>query len=390
MLSLLELPRELRDQIWVWVCHADLTLSSPSAYCLLRTCKQLNLELAPILYEFVTVYLRHPWQVLQWIGTIGAYNSSCIRRLTMKYSMLDLNSRKTNHDDALDVWSSALSTMPNLKYLTYHYDPSSLYVPHYRFNVNGSRALLNLKIHLNITTLPKREIPDVNSRDGDAFQRPPMRDPRLTHAMLAVHEPVPQINCSSFMHLLGLNPALSIEQNVTRLPPGFLDGCGLQLRHTYTACSNWESLQNQSVTLTYSRLNSSISKVVLNVQLMLSNLPSLVYLRLGCQEVDSSFLAFMPADIHTLDVAFQDPDPAHVSRNLRLMRQRCPKLFTLAIAVSPLHDAYHLPDGGRAVNQHTTGEAGFSHWESFWEALRFVQSTGVKVWEGHGPGVKKW
>ena len=194
MLSLFELPREFRDQIWVSVCYADLKLSSPSA------CKPLNLELASIIYEFVTVYLRHPWQVLQWIGTIGAYNSSCIRRLTMKYSMLDLDPRKTKHDDALDVWSSALSMMPNLECLTYHFDPSSLYVPHYRFNVNGSRAL-NPKTHLNITTLPKREIPGVNSQDDDDCQC----HPRLTHAVLAVHEPVPGINC--------LNPALPIEQN---------------------------------------------------------------------------------------------------------------------------------------------------------------------------------
>ena len=372
MLSLLELPREFRNQIWVRVCHADQTLSSPSAYCLLRTCKQLNLELAPILYEFVTVYLRHPWQVLQWIGTIGAYNSSCIRRLTMEYTMLDLDSRKTKNDDALDVWSSTLSMMPNLEYLTYHYDPSSLHVPHYRFNV------------------PKREIPDVNSHDGDDFQCQPKRNPCLTHAMLAVHEPVPRINCGLFMYLLGLDPALSIEQNVTRLPPGFLAGCGLQLTRTYTAYSLWAALQNQSMTLTYSRQDSTISKVKLNVQLMLTNLPSLLYLRLGCQEVDSSFLTFMPTDIHTLDVAFQDPDPANVARNLQLMRQRCPKLFTLAIAVSPLHDAYHLPDGGRAINQQTTGEAEFSHWESFWKALRFVQSTGVRVWEGHGLGVEDW
>ncbi len=390
MLSrLLSLPRELREHIWLLVCQKDAHSVSPFAFDLLRTCRLLSLELAPYLYESATIDLRHPRHVLQWISIVGAYNSSCVRRLVLKYSALDLNLGKIDRDDALDVWSSSLAVMPNLDYLIYHYEPSRPYKP-YRYMGNLPDELPKLNSILKGATSPKlpmKGILNVNNYDDDVFEGESTGDRRYTHAVLAIYEPVPQINAKAFIKLLGFNSALSLEQNVTRLPPGFLAGHGLHLMRTYTMT---EDPQNQSVALTYSRCNPSVPKVKPNLQLMFSNLPRLLYLRLGCPVVDSSFLRFLPTGIQTLDVAFKDGDPTNVARNLCQMRQRCPKLFTLAIVVSPLHDVYRLPDGGRAIDQQSAGEANIIHWEPFWAALRYVQSTEVKVWEGYGPGSKKW
>ena len=389
MSPLLNLPRELREQIWFLVCHKDTPSLSPSAYDLLRTSRQLSLELAPYLYESATLYLRHPRHVLQWISTVGTYNSSCIHRLVLKFSTLDLNLGKVDHDDALDVWSSCLAVMPNLDYLIYHYEPSRPYEPHW-CKTDRPIGLPKLNFNLDVATSPKlpmKGILNVKNYDDDVFEGQSTGTRRFTHVELAIHEPLPGINAVTFIKSIGFDPALPLEQNVTRLPPGFLVSHGFHLTRTHTMT---EEPQAQSVALTYSRRNSSIPKVKPDVPLMLSHLPWLLYLRLGCPEIDSTFLAFLPTGIKTLDVAFKDPDPANVARNLRLMRERCQKLYLVAIAVSPLHNVYRLPDGGRVIDQQSAGEAENSQWEPFWEALRFVQGTGVKVWEGDGPGSKRW
>lgn len=75
-----------------------------------------------------------------------------------------------------------------------------------------------------------------------------------------------------------------------------------------------------------------------------------------------------------------------------MLHQRCEQLFTFAIAISPLHDSNDLPDGGRQIKEGTPEskeEDMKKEWTPFWKALRDIQATGVRVWEGEGPGFKR-
>ena len=76
------------------------------------------------------------------------------------------------------------------------------------------------------------------------------------------------------------------------------------------------------------------------------------------------------------------------------MRERCEKLFTLAIAVSPLHDCDTLDGGGdTGFNKFSLSRNVLQVWEPFWEPfwnlLEHLKSTGVRIWEGDCPGFKR-
>lgn len=386
---LLELPRELREQIWSLVCEKGSLPTFPcSAYDLLRTSHQLNSELAPYLYESVTLRVRRPRNILHWVHTIGAYNSSCIRRLVLRFNTLDSDVGTKNHDEALDVWSASLNVMPNLDHLIYHYEPSKCYAPHW-YSPDKVTLLPSPGYYGKPATsakLPMKGILNADNYDDDVFEGSSPTSRHYTHAVLAIHEAMPRINATSFIKLLGLDSSMSLPHNITCLPQDFLAEHGLHLARTYTMI---EEPSQQSAALTYCRKGPSVPKTRPNLPLIFSNLPWLLYLRLGCRYVDSSFLAFLPKGIQTLDVFFEDRDPAYVASNLRKLSARCPKLYTLAISVWPLHGFYNLPDGGRQIDQDSAGEPDKREWEPFWEALKFVQGTGVKVWEGEGPGSRK-
>ena len=123
---------------------------------------------------------------------------------------------------------------------------------------------------------------------------------------------------------------------------------------------------------------------------MLEQLPDLLYLRVGCRNIDSSFLAHLPLHLQTLDVAFTDTEPGKISTNLQSMRARCQKLFTVAIAVSPLHDRELLDDKDeKTFNRQSMSKEVIQLWEPFWNALEHLKNNGVRVWEGEGPGFKR-
>ncbi|KAL9611809.1 MAG: hypothetical protein Q9167_003577 [Letrouitia subvulpina] len=226
---------------------------------------------------------------------------------------------------------------------------------------------------------------DILSSESKTRKRP------ITHAVLAVDEPMPEILILPYKKHLQLNPTISLEQNITGVFPSVFRQRGLRPTHTYAFV---ETPEKPFVSLTYTKPPGASAKGPLvqpteipDLRVMLSNLPQLIYLRVGCPSTDSSFLPFIPSTIQTLDVAITDSDPVHVASNLWSMRHHCPQLFTLAIAISPLHDNNRLPNGGRPIDQSSgIGEPG--EWEPFWEALRGIQATGVRVCEGEGPGFR--
>jgi len=96
--------------------------------------------------------------------------------------------------------------------------------------------------------------------------------------------------------------------------------------------------------MSFGRRPQSPSSPISSLPLMLNQLPQLLYLRVGYRNIDSSFLAHVSLSVLNLDVAFTDTHPARIATRLRAMRERCKCLFTLAIAVSPLHDPELLPN----------------------------------------------
>ena len=383
MASLLTLPLELREEIWGSVCLLD------APFGLLRTNRRFRSELAPYLYKNVVVHLPNPHEILQWTHKIGTYNSSCVRNLTVKFSALK-PTLGTLEDTAISsIWSASLDALCQLDTLIYYYEPSQHYSQQC-LGLDHDRACRFTTFERAMGKAGTQGLdtrPTGESHDRDILESLPAADSRpITHAILAIDEAMPEINMRVFMKLLSINMSSCFHKKVTGLPTEFFAGNGLELVRTYAMI---EDPQQHSLALTYRKHHSSTFVKPPNLQTILSNLPRLLYLRLGSPKIDSSFLNFLPLTIQTIDVSFRDADPERVSRNLRFMSKRCNKLFTLAIAVSPLHDLLELPDGGRQIDQESKGEEAVSEWEPFWDALKHIQGTGVKVWEGEGPGLKR-
>lgn len=385
-MAILLLPREIREQIWGYLCQQDAPRFASHFYRLLRVCKTFSLELAPYLYARAVVHLHYPQKILRWVSAIGSYNGSCVRSLIIKYSSLDSGSEpKTDRDH----WIASFFALYSLETLVYHYEPSRDYSQRgsgleedYPYGMTKHDRLMERE---GIQSLDRR--PRKGSYACDILESLPAPHLRpITHVVLAIDEPMPKINMMSFTKLLSLDMKIPLPQSITRLTPKFFADHGFELVRTYTMI---EDPQQHSVALTYCKQRPRDQVETPNLQLILSNLPRLLYLRLGCPNVDSSFLSLIPVDVQTLDVSFRDLDPERVSRNLRIMRTRCKRLFTLAIVVSPLHDMVEMPDGGRRIDQQSKDEDGLIEWEPFWEALRFIEGTSVNVWEGEGPRFKK-
>ncbi|CAF9925666.1 MAG: hypothetical protein HETSPECPRED_005890 [Heterodermia speciosa] len=383
MASLLTLPLELREEIWALVCRQD------APFGLLRTNRQFSCELAPYLYKNVVVHLPNPHQILQWTRRIGTFNSSCVRNLTVKFPALKPTPGTLEDTAISSIWSASLEALCQLDTLIYYYEPSQHYSQQCLGLDSGGacrfttfeRAMEKAGTQGLITR------PTGDSHDHDILESLPAAHSRpITHAILAIDEEMPEINMRVFMKLLSIDMSSCFHKKVTGLPTEFFADNGLELVRTYAMI---EDPQQHSLALTYRKHHSSSFVKPPSLQTILSNLPRLLYLRLGSPNINSSFLTFLPLTIQTIDVSFRDPDPERVSRNLRFMNERCNKLFTLAIAVSPLHDLLELPDGGRQIDQGSKGEEAISEWEPFWDALKYIQGTGVKVWEGEGPGLKR-
>ena len=403
MASLLSLPRELRDDIWEKACHnAFPPFGSPpvshhlqQSPQLLQSCRQIYHEAAPYVYETTVLKLSHPLEALRWIRSIGSRNSACICHLVLQFSSLSA----ADQDDQprlQDTWSAALQLLPKLQTLTFNYQPKNgndaddaaggrtrpavVPAPTASPGAGGPLTLPEpATVNLQRTRNPGLEWSDV---------QPDYHFQSVTHAFLAVHEPMPSILVLYFAKLLKLSSASSLEQNITCLPTDFLAGHGFYPTRTYALTEG-----PPSIAFTYRKQDTcprSTGTTAPNLELMLSQLSQLSYLRLGCHQVDSSILSAIPAGIKTLDVAFADSDPARVARNLHAMRSRCTRLFTLTIAISPLHDDRPIKETESLADVESRLAAEAEVWEPFWRALEDIQNTGVRVYEGEGARFRKF
>lgn len=404
---LLSLPRELRDDIWDKACHvafppgriSEQHSSHPaqtSAHRLLRVNRQIYHEATPYVYETTVVNLAHPHGALPWIQSIGSRNSACIRHLVLKFSSLGAEPARTKQE-VLEAWSASLRFLPNLQALTFNYAPigePKEDVPLRAPEESAERSAVTTSTGTSpeLASLPEPESLSLQrSRSKDLEWRdfqPDFRFQSITHAVLAIQEPMPSMLVLYFAKLLKLSSARTLEQNITCLPTDFLASQGFYPTRTYALTDG-----PPSIVFTYRKMEAPPqwpTSSSPNLDLMLSQLPQLTYLRLGCRQVDSTVLLAMPRGIQTLDIAFTDPNPTHVATNLCKMRARCDKLFTLSIAVSPLHDLPTPQDDDSPAEKEARFDDETRYWEPFWEALGHLQSTGVRIWEGEGAGFRKF
>ena len=411
---LLTLPRELRDQVWAYACHRDDawcsegfggskrptastvdTSRSRSLHRYLRICRQVCHEVTPFLYQTVCINVCHPNEVIRWLGQIGARSSACIRHLVIRFSSLlvKFNEERFIRDRKL-AWEAAFRALPNLLSLTFDFEQDS--------NISMIWANLDddLLVHdphvgnelaISATAWAKKLQPRSTSEADSWEYHPDLRQRHVTHAVMAMDEAIPPLLLQYFSKLLELSSKTSLEQNVTGLPISFFEDSGFYLARTY---SFNEDPQNPSITMSFGR-NFETSRprtdsLMSSLRVMLNQLPHLLYLRVGCRNIDSSFLRILPTSILTLDVAFTDRNPERIVKNLEIMNGRCKSLFTLAIAVSPLHDR-ELSDGSKEqfFDRSSLNKKTLNAWRPFWDALEAMRLDGRRVWEGEGPGFKR-
>ncbi len=404
--SLLSLPRELRDDIWDKACHVAFPPGRVDeqhsahrapipAHRLLRVNRQIYHEATPYVYETTVVKLAHPHEALRWIRSVGPRNSACIRHLVLKFN--SLSAEPATKPNVLEGWSASLHLLPNLQALTFNYIPVGepkeevpSAAPEESTGPNIWAAPPSPSPELE--TLPEPEsLSRQRSRSKDLewqdFQ-PDFRFQSITHAVLAIQEPMPSMLVLYFAKLLKLSSARTLEHNITCLPTDFLAGQGFYPTRTYALTEG-----PPSIVFTYRKMDAPLpwpTSSSPNLNLMLAQLPQLRYLRLGCRQVDSSVLLAIPRGIQTLDIGFADPDPVRVATHLRQMRARCDQLFTLSIAVSPLHDLPPTKEDDWSAQVPDRSDEETLYWEPFWEALGDLQGSGVRIWEGEGVGFRKF
>ena len=407
MSALLDLPRELRDQIWVRACARNVRWSSfgvggpnrayrskvidpnsGSPHSYLRICRFAYNEVTPILYRTVCVSVVHPNQVIRWLGTIGARNSACIRHLVIRFTSLLLRYNEEKYvRDRILAWNAALRALPKLLSLTFDFerDPRvSMIWATFDDGMLAHDPVAGNELAVSATAWARKLQPSLGNAAREWEYLPELSERPATHAVLAMDEAVPPLLLQYFTKLLELASKSSLEQNVIGLPTEFFEEMGFYLARTYSFNENPE---NPSIAMSFGRRPPMSSLPLLSLLSMLEQLPCLLYLRVGCRNIDSTFLLHVPQTIRTLDVAFTDTEPALIAHRIRTMRERCKSLFTLAIAISPLHDR-ELSDKTeeKFFNRQSKSREILEKWEPFWNILEELKNSGMKIWEGEGPG----
>lgn len=344
------------------------------------------------MYETTVVNLSHPQEALPWIHTIGFRNSACIHHLVLKFTSLSFE-QPMDEQDAQSTWSASLQFLPNLQSLSFNYTPKDYKEP---CVYSQEEALVSPTSSeapcYELPSLPRPENLKLQRRRSNDVEwrdlQPDFQSHSNTNAVLAIHEPIPSFLVLCFSKLLKLSSARSLEQNITCLPTDFLGRLGFYPTRTYALTEG-----PPSIVFTYRKLDAPPQWPITpapDLHMMLSQLPQLSNLRLGCRKVDSSILSAIPSGIKVLDIAFTDHNPTQIAANLIKMRTRCDKLVTLTIAVSPLHDETPLQEGESIEEMASRMDAEADYWEPFWDALGQIQSTGVRIWEGEGASFRKF
>ena len=409
-----KLPPEIRFQIWQnvvqgpirfghsWSSCGSLAVTnrdsskkpSPSAYhrAILTTNRQVFGEISPLLYERVCVVVAHPNQTLRWLQTISPRNSARIRHLVIKYHslLLDYN-EKTHIDDRMSAWSAALRCMPALLTLTFDFNELSTRRATPDDDIFANDTVILNELAKSALAWSKIHGPS-NKPSTSSFQYRPQRAPpepshgrqqQFNHVVIGIDEDVPSPWQRFFAKHLHTTYN-SLDLPVTGLPSKFFAQEDYELTSTYAF--NGDKSKQVSVVLASQKLpRLPIKPDMDDLNFVLAGLPT-KYLRLGCRHMNSQSLYPIPNlanELVTLDLAFTDPDPKRVATYLDYVQLRCPALYTVAIAVSPLHDRDpNDPKPERFFNRESVSIEVATRWKPFWDKMDKMNASGVKIREG--------
>ena len=422
MASLLEIPQEVRDQIWAHLLHdptksSHVTCGSPTRKCatrkpagncksLMHTSRQLIAEITPYLYYQVQLDLENLNDFLSWVNQIGPKHTILIRNLILRTCSL-------SNDDSAGTWATesawalALRSLPRLRTLTFQVShakgPATKPLISRKHQSGGPSSQLLHNLSLLAHACSEVPMPTGPNNIPEAYQPDNLRSHGFTHAFFSLHEPMPPIFLRYLEKVLLLpkptdgspralqicSDSRTLETDIIGVPAAFFQQNGYRHQDTYAFNENNE---NANAIWTFARTPLSQKSPIRAFKAMMRGLPNLGYLRLGCRDLDSLFLIHLPRHLHTLDVAFTDDDAERVAENLMTMRGICRNLFTLAIAVSPLHDR---PSDNKDPRPEVFFERSLvskeiaEKWAPFWIALDEIKASKVKTWEGEGPGFRR-
>ena len=315
----------------------------------------------------------------------------------IRFTSLSLRYNKEKYvEDRMSAWDAALRSLTRLLSLTFDFeqDPNvSMIWGTFDDDMLEKEMRIDETVAGDAIAAPAAAAwtnllqPSLSKRAETWEYQPNLSERPVTHAFIAMNEAIPPLLLHYFQTLLQLTSKSSFERNVTGLPMTVFEDSGLSLARTYAFN---EDPEKPSFAMSFGNQGRNLSSPLTTLRVMLNQLPRLLYLRVGCRNIDSSFMASLPTQILTLDAAFTDSNPQHLATNSRIMRERCKKLSTLAIAVSPLHDGDTLNGAGyTCFNKFSLSRDVLELWEPFWNSLEHLKSTGVRVWEGEGPGFKR-
>ena len=351
-LSILEIPRELRDVIWMFYVFdwaGDSKYINPglcfpnSPAKLLRTCRQIHAEVSVHFYSSPVFYLHAPHQSSQWIEKIGVYNASSIRNLILKSSFLSMDSNGAGRILAVETWASVLRAMPNLRQLTFDHESDGPNWSSLLYKDQGSQEH-SLALSSAIEDLTQLEsFSYVGGRSCNLevlSSKPKLRSLRITHAALITKSPLENLHQKlNFLKILQLGNGFERRSKWD---------WGSFAPTTYTLKLNKIFTSSQALWLVEDRGGSSSVSVSIrydyrlpdhqpigggNLKWLLSSVPNLTYLGLECG-VDSSVLEAIPPSVEYLALALTELDDAgRIAEQLRRLPTRCQLLKLLEIAV---------------------------------------------------------
>ena len=357
MPALLELPRELRDVIWIFYVLDWARLSqhiNPVVYLpdspakLLQTCHQIHDEVSAHFYSSPIFYLYAPHQSLQWIKNIGVHNASLIRNLILKSSFLSMDSNGAGRILAVETWASVLRAMPNLRQLTFDHESEG---PNWSTlaykNQDSQEHSLSLSSAIQeLTQLESLSYVGGRSCNLEVLSsKPRLRSLRITHAALITKSPLEKLHQElNFLKILQLGNGF-VHRSKWPL------GCNWETFAPTTLFSSPQKLftNSQALWLVEDRGGSSSVSVSIrydynlpdhlptrgasNLKWLLSSVPNLAYLGLECG-VDSSILETIPSSVEYLALAITKLDDAgRIADQLQKLPTRCHSLKLLEIAV---------------------------------------------------------
>lgn len=270
---------------------------SVSFHAILQTCRRICHEVTPFLYETVCVSIVHPNQAIRWLSSTGARNSSCILHLVTRFISLLLKYDEEEYvKQRTSAWHAALHKLLSLTFDLQQDSNVSTIWGTFDDNMLEREMIVNDsvvgdKIAASAFALTNLLQPSLSREAKAGSTNQFLYEQPVSHAFKAMNEAIPPLLLQYFQTLLQLTFKFSFKRNVTGLPIKFFAESGFCLARTYAFN---EDPQKTSFALSFNKQLRNLSSPLTTIRVMLNQLPHLLYLRVGCRNIGSSFMAYLP------------------------------------------------------------------------------------------------